>query len=101
MDVNGTLQSDVSIFGQSWLTLQTQAECALSAEEEVCDDQSVLETCDVLRDQNAVFAECVDSANEFPVATFYENCLYDLCLDEGTKCGIMRVFAQVGGLNHE
>lgn len=90
---DGTLESNVTIFGQSWQVGGSEDTCEGGPDTfKECTDQQVLEDCNLLLDNNGVFDVCLST--DLPVETFYNNCVFDYCLDPAIKCGIMGQYAQ-------
>lgn len=92
-DRNGTQQSNIVTWGQSWQMDDSDKNCEGGPEEfPECTDPEVLEDCGLLIDNDGIFAPCLQTA--LPAETFHENCMFDYCLDRGIKCGIMRQYTQ-------
>ena len=92
-DRNGTLQTDVVMWAQSWQTAWDGEDCEGGPNNfDECTNQDVLDGCALVKDESGIFARCQDSGLQ--VETFYDNCVFDLCLDESVKCDKLGQFAQ-------
>lgn len=92
-DRNGTVQTNVVTFGQSWQTDGSEESCEGGPDKfEECTDHDVIMDCGLLINETNIFASCLET--KLPSQTFHDNCLFDYCLDRSMKCGILNQFAQ-------
>jgi len=87
---DGTDQTDVATWGQSWKTANEGGDCEAGPTDfPVCTNQQVLADCGAI---HSVFSQCADT--DLPVDTFFDNCVFDVCLDNQMKCPQLGLFAQ-------
>ena len=101
-DINGTLYTDISKWGATWMTEATSDQCSFeNPVDETCNDPAIEEVCGRMKDRE-IFGACVDYPE---VEQLYEDCKFDLCLSGETDeiCPVLTAFAQFcfGTMNRE
>lgn len=92
-DRNGTKQSNVVTWAQTWKTEGGDENCEAGPESfPECTDPEVIKDCSLLLDDTGIFEPCLNT--NLPAETFYDNCMFDYCLDRSMKCGIIGQYAQ-------